>query len=113
MAGPCPEPAFDWPTLIANKDKEIARLEAAYCSTLQKANVEIVRHRATIEDAHTIRLANGAHVNAAHILIATGGAPYHGPRIPGIEHVISSNEAFHLPALPPRVSDPGRRLYCR
>lgn len=98
-----PEATFDWPTLIAHKDKEIARLEAAYCATLQKANVEIVRHRATIEDAHNIRLANGAHVTAAQILIATGGAPYHGPSIPGAEHVISSNEAFHLRVLPPRV----------
>src|SRR5512140_3294107 len=47
-----PEAAFDWATLIANKDKEIARLEAAYCSTLEKAKVEIVRQRATIEGAH-------------------------------------------------------------
>ena len=58
MAGPCRSRDFDWPTLIRNKDKEIARLEAAYVSTLQKAKVEIVRQRAVIEDAHTIRLAD-------------------------------------------------------
>jgi glutathione reductase (NADPH) len=98
-----PEIEFDWPTLIRNKDKEIARLEAAYISTLQKANVNIVRQRAVIEDAHTIRLADDTRVKAGTILIATGGWPYHGPQIPGIEHVISSNEAFHLPALPPRI----------
>jgi glutathione reductase (NADPH) len=98
-----PETSFDWPTLIANKDKEIARLEAAYCSTLEKAKVEIVRQRAEIQDEHTIRLADGALIKAKTILVATGGAPYHGPQIPGLEHVISSNEAFHLPALPPRV----------
>ncbi|MGZ3411659.1 MAG: glutathione-disulfide reductase [Xanthobacteraceae bacterium] len=98
-----PEGTFDWATLIANKDKEIARLEAAYCSTLEKAKVEIVRQRATIEDEHTIRLADDSLIKSAHILVATGGAPYHGPKIPGVEHVISSNEAFYLPALPKRI----------
>ena len=48
-----PEPSFDWPTLIANKDKEIARLEAAYATNLERANVEIVKSRAVLEDAHT------------------------------------------------------------
>jgi glutathione reductase (NADPH) len=98
-----PEPEFDWATLIRNKDKEIARLEAAYVSTLEKAKVAIVRQRAVIEDAHTVRLANGEAVKAGKILVATGGAPYHGARIPGIEHVISSNEAFHLETLPRRI----------
>src|SRR5215213_3704205 len=32
-----PEPVFDWPTLIANKDREIARLETAYTTNLEKA----------------------------------------------------------------------------
>jgi len=97
-------PSFDWRTLIANKDKEIARLEAAYTANLEKAGVEIVKSRAVLEDAHTVRLATtGAHVSAEHILIATGGQPFHGHVIPGIEHVISSNEVFHLPDLPPRI----------
>jgi len=98
-----PEPTFDWAMLIRNKDKEIDRLEAAYVANLQKPGAEIVRTRAVLEDAHTIQLASGGTVNAKHILIATGGAPFAGPPIPGIEHVISSNEAFHLPALPQRV----------
>ena len=55
------------------------------------------------EDAHTLRLGNGEAVTAKYVLIATGGAPNHGPAIPGIEHVISSNEAFHLPELPKRI----------
>jgi glutathione reductase (NADPH) len=95
--------AFDWPTLIANKDKEIARLEAAYTATLDRAGVKIVKTRATFVDAHTVQLASGERVRAAHILISTGGTPGFGEPIPGIEHVISSNEAFHLPELPPRV----------
>src|ERR1700758_4530620 len=51
-----PQPVFDWKTLIANKDREIARLEAAYITTLEKAGVELARSRAVLEDAHTIRL---------------------------------------------------------
>jgi glutathione reductase (NADPH) len=96
--------SFDWPTLIANKDKEIARLEAAYRSNLEKAGVEIVKSRAVIEDCETIRLLHsGARVHAANILIATGGSPHPGHPIAGIEHAISSNEAFHLPALPGKI----------
>ena len=97
-------PNFDWATLIANKDKEISRLEAAYTANLEKSGVTTVKSRAIIEDPHTIRLlANGAMVRADHILVATGGAPYNGPAIPGIEHVITSNEAFQLPRLPSRI----------
>ena len=96
-------PTFSWQTLIANKDREIDRLEAAYVSTLERFKVEIVRARAVIEDAHTIRLSTGARVRAETILIATGGWPHMGPNIPGLEHVISSNEAFHLTELPKRI----------
>jgi glutathione reductase (NADPH) len=62
-----------------------------------------LKTRAVIEDAHTLRLATGEAVRAKTILIATGGAPNHGDAIPGIEHVISSNEAFHLKQLPRRI----------
>ncbi len=98
-----PEVTFDWPTLIANKDKEIARLEMAYTANVEKAGVRIVKTRAVLEDAHTVRLLTGESVRARYILIATGGAPNHGREIPGIEHVISSNEAFHLKELPRRI----------
>jgi glutathione reductase (NADPH) len=98
-----PEATFDWPTLIANKDKEIARLEAAYTSNLEKSHVQIVKARAVFEDQHTLRLSTGETVRAKHVLIATGGAPNHGTAIPGIEHVISSNEVFHLPRQPRRI----------
>ena len=98
-----PHATFDWPTLIANKDKEIARLEAAYTATLQKAGVTIVKSRAVLADAHTVQLANGERVRAAYVLVATGGAPTYGDPIPGVEYAISSNEAFHLPQLPTHV----------
>jgi glutathione reductase (NADPH) len=94
---------FDWPTLIANKDKEIARLEAAYTANVEKSGAHIVKTRAVFEDAHTLRLATGDAVRAKYVLIATGGAPNHGVPIPGIEHVISSNEVFHLAELPERI----------
>jgi glutathione reductase (NADPH) len=97
------DPSFDWAHLIANKDREIARLEAAYVSTLERNKVEIVRSRAVIEDPHTIQLADGKRVRADKILVATGGAPSMGANIAGLEHVISSNEAFHLKKLPPRI----------
>jgi glutathione reductase (NADPH) len=98
-----PHATFDWATLIANKDKEIARLEAAYGLLLAKSGVKVVKNRATLADAHTVQVANGDHVRAAHVLISTGGTPSFGDKIPGIEHAISSNQAFHLPELPRRV----------
>src|SRR6476469_7246908 len=98
-----PQATFDWPTLIANKDKEIARLEAAYTANVEKSGARIVKTRAVFEDQHTLRLATGEAVTAKYFLIATGGAPNHGAEIPGIEHVISSNEVFHLAQLPKRI----------
>src|ERR1700743_2937012 len=98
-----PQPTFDWATLIANKDKEIARLEAAYTTNVEKSGARVLKTRAVLEDAHTLRLASGEAVRSKYVLIATGGAPNHGNAIPGIEHVISSNEVFHLPKLPRRI----------
>ena len=97
------EPVFHWPALIANKDREIARLESAYISTLERFNVTLVKSRAALEDAHTVRLGTGARVRAETILISTGAWPHLGPEISGLEHVISSNEAFHLADLPKRI----------
>ncbi|MCX7314868.1 MAG: glutathione-disulfide reductase [Alphaproteobacteria bacterium] len=99
-----PEPKFDWATLIANKDKEIDRLEKAYTSNLERSKVKIVKSRAVLTDPHTVKLlATGETVRAKRILIATGGAPSLGKDIEGHEHVISSNEALHLKELPKRI----------
>jgi glutathione reductase (NADPH) len=98
------EPTFDWPTLIGNKDKEIARLEAAYTSNLDRSKVKVVKSRAVLVDPHTVKLlATGDTVRAKNILIATGGWPSVGKDIEGHEHVITSNEALHLPELPKRI----------
>ena len=99
-----PQPVFHWPTLVNNLAREVSRLEAAYTATLERFNVELVKSRAAFEDAHTVRLvSNGARVTADTILISTGAWPHYGPKIPGLEHAISSNEAFHLPELPRRI----------
>ena len=95
------EPQFAWPTLLANKDKEIARLNAVYERLLSSAGVEIIRGRATVVDAHTVAV-NGRRYSAKHILIATGSWPVMPP-IEGREHAITSNEAFHLQRLPERA----------
>jgi glutathione reductase (NADPH) len=98
------EPIFDWAKLIANKDREIARLEAAYIATLESAKVALIKGRAVIEDAHTVRLlGSGERVRAGTILVATGASPHLGADIAGLQHVISSNEAFHLSALPKHI----------
>lgn len=98
--GSASEPHFSWPTLIANKDKEIDRLENAYRSNLARSKVEILETRAVVEGPHEIRLLKDNRVvTARYILVATGGWPMM-PAIPGIEHAITSNEAFHLKALP-------------
>jgi glutathione reductase (NADPH) len=98
-----PPVSFDWKTLVANKDKEIARLEGIYTTNVEKAGGQVVKTRAVLEDAHTLRLATGERVTAKYVMVATGSAPNHGPAIPGIEHVISSDEAFHLAELPKRI----------
>jgi glutathione reductase (NADPH) len=98
-----PQMSFDWPTLIANKDREISRLESVYNNLLEKSGVKVFKSRATLADAHTVQVATGDRVRAAYVLVSTGGTPSFGDRIPGIEHAISSNEAFHLAELPRRV----------
>src|ERR1043165_9114626 len=77
-----PQPTFDWPTLIRNKDKEIARLEAAYTANVEKSGAQIVKSRAVFEDPHTLRLADGKKGTAKYVLIATGGPPHHGGGMP-------------------------------
>jgi glutathione reductase (NADPH) len=93
-------PRFDWPTLIANKNKELDRLEGIYRSLLKDCT--LFEARATLVDPHTIKLSTGKTVTAETIMVATGSHPV-TPQIPGIEHVISSNEALDLPQLPRHI----------
>ena len=95
------QPEFSWPTLIANKNREIAQLEDFYRTLLKTSGVRLLEGRARVLDAHTVEIA-GRTYTAAHILVATGGWPTL-PAIPGIEHCITSNEALELRDLPRRV----------
>ena len=95
------EPRFDWRTLVANKDREIARLNGVYEGVLTKAGAKILRQRATVVDAHTVEAA-GERYSARHILVATGSWPQ-VPDIPGRELAVTSNEAFFLDKLPRRA----------
>lgn len=94
---------FDWPTLIANKDKEIDRLNSIYIRNLERSGVTLVQSRAVVKDAHTIYLEDEKRtVTAQTILIATGGRPF-VPEFPGSDLAITSNEAFHLEELPSSI----------
>ena len=98
------EPSFDWEAFLAAKDIEIARLSGVYVSNLQNAGVDLFHARAEFVDPHTITLpAKGETYTADKILIATGGWPTLPGSLPGAEHAITSNEAFHLRQLPRRI----------
>jgi glutathione reductase (NADPH) len=92
---------FDWAALIANKDKEIGRLNGIYRNLLDSAGVKVFDGHATIEDAHTV-VVNGRRITSRYILIATGGHPTL-PDLPGRQHGITSDQFFHLPSLPRRT----------
>src|SRR3954467_9217900 len=94
-----PAATFDWPTFLAEKDKEIARLSGIYVRNLQNAGAELVHGKARLVDAHTVEVDGRGKVPADKILIATGGRPWMPADMTGIEHAITSNEAFHLETL--------------
>lgn len=92
---------FNWSTLIANKNKEIQRLNEVYRKLLNDAGVTIYEAHAEIVDPHTVSV-DGRKITAQYILVAVGSWPM-VPKFPGSEYAITSNEAFYLPALPKRV----------
>ncbi len=93
---------FDWQAFRGRLDTELDRLEAAYRAGLSGAGVTVFDQRAVLEDAHTVRLADGRLIRARHILIATGGRPF-VPDIEGAELAVTSNEIFRLDSVPERV----------
>jgi len=97
-----PEKRFDWAVLRDNVLAEVSRLEGAYTETLNNHDVTVFTERAELAGPNAVRLASGKVVTAGTILIATGARPLM-PEIEGIEHAISSNEAFHLEVLPKRI----------
>ncbi len=96
--------SFDWASLIAHKDTEIDRLDDIYKSNLEKAGVTLFKSRAVIDGPQAVRLVpDGKAITAKTILIATGATPFIDSDLPGHEHVITSNEAFHLDQLPESI----------
>lgn len=89
---------FDWPTLVANKNREIERLNGIYGRLLDNANVTLFRGKASLEDGHRIRIGDTV-LSTDRIAIATGSWPW-VPDVPGREHLLSSNEMFYLDRLP-------------
>jgi len=93
---------FSWPDLIRAKDREIDRLNGVYLRLLADSGVELINGRGSFIDSHTLQVGDRT-ITAEHVLVATGGTPW-VPDIPGIEHAITSNEAFDLADLPARVA---------
>jgi glutathione reductase (NADPH) len=93
---------FSWERLIANKDREIDRLNGVYLKILENAGVRVHTGHAVVQDAHTVRIGHEV-LTAQYIAIATGSHP-NLPNVPGIEHALTSNEIFHLAAQPKDVT---------
>lgn len=99
-----PKAEFSWGALVKAKDKEINRLNGIYISNLGKAGVELIQERAVLQSPHEVKLEqSGKTISAKHILIAVGARPF-TPPIEGQEHIITSNEAFHLDRLPDEIA---------
>ncbi|HUG63489.1 MAG TPA: glutathione-disulfide reductase [Methylomirabilota bacterium] len=99
------EPSFDWPSLIAAKDREIARLEAAYVANLERSGAELIHDRAVVAGPQAVTLTqSGRTVTAERILIGVGGRAFRPTAIAGAEHVVTSNEVFNLDRLPDHVT---------
>jgi glutathione reductase (NADPH) len=96
-----PETEHDWGALIAAKDQELDRLHGIYVNMLNNAKVQIFEARGVVVDPHTVEVG-GKRYTAENILVAVGGWP-ETPKLPGIEHVISSNEALDLKERPRRI----------
>ena len=92
----------NWETLIKNKNIELDRLHEIYKGVLKNNNVITFKGVGNIIDEHTVSIG-GNNITAENLLIAVGGWPS-TPDIPGIENVISSNEALELKELPKTIA---------
>ncbi|WP_404362920.1 glutathione-disulfide reductase [Marinobacter sp.] len=95
---PADQMRFDWPTLVANKNTEIERLNGIYRRLLENAGVTIIEGTASFTDSNTLAVGDASYT-AKHITVATGSWPV-TPDVPGKECILSSNEMFYLPQLP-------------
>ena len=97
---------YDHAKFMTALHEEVDRLSGIYTRNLRNAGVDVIEDRAVFGDEHTLKLVNaGKTVTAEKILIATGGTPWRPSEedLPGVEHTITSNEVFHLEALPEKI----------
>ncbi len=94
-------PRFDWPTLLARKNRELDRLNQLYLGMLDKAGVTLIPHHARLVDGNTVE-AGGRRYRARTILIATGGHPVR-LAVPGLEQALTSDDLLEMPELPRRL----------
>ena len=93
---------FNWQQMVAARDKEIDRLEAAYKKNLENSGVEIYKNFAKLKGLNEIELDNQKVIKAKHILLATGGKPKK-PEFPGVQFTKSSDDIFMMSSLPEKV----------
>lgn len=95
------DPQFNWSQLLAQKNREIDRLQGVYQDLLNNSGVLVIKGPARLVDAHTVAVGEQVY-RCERILIATGGRPW-VPAIPGREWIATSNEMFALDKLPERL----------
>jgi glutathione reductase (NADPH) len=97
------EPALDWRALIEARNREIDRLNGIYLGMLEKAGVELVKGRGRVTGPNTVEV-EGRSLTAERILVAVGAKPTL-LETPGIEHVITSDDALeNLAEKPARMA---------
>jgi glutathione reductase (NADPH) len=92
---------FDWSHLMAQKNREIQRLQGVYKNLLDNAGVQIITGQARLLDAHAVAV-DTQQFHCERIVIATGGQPTI-PDIPGKQWIKTSNDMFALNTLPQRI----------
>lgn len=100
-----------WTKLIEAKNQAVANINKSYDGMFKDTEgLSFHCGWGGLKDAHTVEVREKEDVNSKvletlhteYVLIASGSWPQK-PRIPGVEHTISSNEAFYLPEVPKRV----------
>ncbi|MGJ8547020.1 MAG: glutathione-disulfide reductase [Sulfitobacter sp.] len=90
---------FNWQSFSGKLHSELDRLEGVYRKLLDGSGVDKFDARATLEDAHTVKLSTGETKTAKHILVATGGRPVRPP-LDNAELGMISDDIFNLEKLP-------------
>lgn len=93
--------AFDWPAVIARKDRLVESWSKGKEEGLAKLGIAIVRGRARFAGEREIEV-DGKRLAAEKIVVATGSRPAR-PGFPGAGRGIVSDELIHLKTQPARL----------